>query len=68
MTNRVSASDLLAPDRRSSRPATEWVSALKQSGPKLNGMLGETYGRDENLMEERRAAMLRLAEQAATTF
>jgi N-acetylgalactosamine kinase len=68
MTSRVSVAHDLAPDPFSVRPATEWVTAFKQSGPELNDMLGETYGRDKNLMEDRRAAMLRLAERAAKTF
>jgi N-acetylgalactosamine kinase len=68
MTSRVSASDHLALDPFSVRPATEWVTALKQSGAKLSNLLGEIYGHDANLTQERSAAMLRLAELAAETF
>lgn len=68
MTSRVSAHDDLTPNSRSLRPATEWVTALRRSGPELSNLLGEIYGHDANLVQERRAAMLRLAELAAETF
>ena len=68
MTSRVSASHDRRLDSFSVRPATEWINAFNQNGQELSNLLGETYGRDANLIEERRAAMLRLSELAAETF
>ena len=62
---RVSLAPRRAMDSRSLRPAREWCDLLGTPSSELRRELGQLYGTDPDLLEDRRTALLAVAEAAA---
>ena len=50
------------------KPASQWLSLLNNNPPRLKKLLSDTYGSDETLIADRRAAMIELVEKFAKKF